>query len=118
MRRLSMPVVAGAFSGDTKKTPTGNPPPGVASMAPPPVDERLAKRSFEKDGVGNFGHRRDNYAGGNSLEDKGLDNPPFCIIEGDPLERDTPASKATCGCDNSGVFGVLRSTTGVSARFL
>ncbi|EJD49643.1 hypothetical protein AURDEDRAFT_112472 [Auricularia subglabra TFB-10046 SS5] len=54
MRRLSMPVVGGAFS-DPKKTPLASPP-----------DDRAGKRSFDKDGVGNFGQRRDNYANANS----------------------------------------------------
>ena len=58
MRRLSMPVVGGAFSDNSKKSP--------GAMALPPPDERVGKRSFEKDGVGNFGHRRDNYATANS----------------------------------------------------
>ena len=70
IRRLSMPVVGGAFAGDSKKTPTGPPLTGAATMVLPPPDERIAKRSFEKDGVGSFGHRRDNYAAASSLQSR------------------------------------------------
>ena len=71
VRRLSMPVIAGAFSDGAKKTPLGP----AASMGPgmgglgvpqsPSMDER--KRSFDRDGVGNFGQRRENQQTYNSL---------------------------------------------------
>ncbi|KAH7106422.1 hypothetical protein BKA62DRAFT_687113 [Auriculariales sp. MPI-PUGE-AT-0066] len=73
VRRLSMPVIAGAFQNDAIKPKATTPLGPVASMGPSllapqstgsTTDDRAGRRSFDRDGVGSFGQRRDNQQAG------------------------------------------------------